>query len=134
MLVLMAATASAQESTPAVELVGPTVPAYDQPAEVGFRSGELKTPALLYGACALADLATTEYALGLGAYESNPIMRRRGIRLGMELGVVAGTTWIDRWAQRRAGNRAMWVFRGVLVGATGALAVHNIRVGHEVRP
>ncbi len=93
-----------------------------------------KAEALVFVATA-ADLISTEYALsrlGARAEEGNPLMARRGVRIGTNFAMAAGIIWASRSLKARGHDRlgalALWAPIVVKSSVTG----WNLYLTHSV--
>lgn len=95
-------------------------------AEAGTPEPTLRLVAI-YGGAAAMDLASTEYALARGGvHEGNPLMRSRGVRLGVNAGATALCVWTTRRLQERGRPGLARLLKvGVVVLRVG-VAVHNV--------
>ena len=82
---------------------------------------------LLYGAPALADLATTEWVLRNGGTERNPFLQERPVRLAVNAAVVAAEVWGTRKLQRTGHPRAARVVK------VGSFVVRGFAVAWNIR-
>ena len=65
---------------------------------------------------AAADLLTTEVGISKGiVHEGNPILRQRGVRIG----VIAGHTLLSLWLRRKTGKDG-WVLYPIIVHSAAA--------------
>ncbi len=80
----------------------------------------------------MADFMSTELALSAGAYEVNPLMQARSIRVAASVGHVVGSIWASR--RIRPGNPVLanLVLLVPIVGRSAA-AGWNIGVYYRVR-
>ncbi len=74
-----------------------------------------------------ADLASTEYALSRGGYESNPLMQNRGVRYGAGIGSCVLAAEMDHKLRNHAKSR--WAVRIVGMGLLSFAVQRNLRVG-----
>lgn len=87
-------------------------------------------PLATYSSGALADLISTEIALQRpNAYESNPLLANRGVRLGAKAAEVAALTLLDRQLAKRS-PRGAKILRVMAIASRCALAAHNLRQGN----
>lgn len=79
----------------------------------------------IYGGAAVADLGSTEAALMSNprAFESNPLLRDRGVRVATKVGVAAGLVALDS----RLGKRGKRVMRVAVIALAGFATVNNLR-------
>lgn len=86
------------------------------------------------GALQGMDYYTTQKGLGLGAHETNPIVRNstKGTFLAMKAGSTAVTILIAEkmWKRNKAGAIALMLATNI---AYGAVVAHNARVIDQVR-
>lgn len=84
----------------------------------------------VYGASA-ADVISTEIALSRGAYEGNPFMRNRPLRISFHIGVPILVNYATEKARKKGHEKvALWM-RIALVAGYSAVAVHNLRQGQR---
>lgn len=74
-----------------------------------------------------ADLASTEYALGRGAVESNPLMKDRGVRIGAGVASCAVAAEVDHRLRKHTKSR--WAVRIIGVGLMAYATQRNARTG-----
>lgn len=97
--------------------------AFASPAEAGERTKSMG----LWCSAKAADLATTELALSRGGFESNPLMKDRGVRIGAGVAscVVAG----EADYRLRRHKKSRWALRIIGIGLMSYAAIHNSQVG-----
>ena len=99
----------------------------DEAKEKNKRIGKLPYLALIAGE--VADLITTERALGSGrGYEANPLGRNKKARLGVKLAGVMGLMGIMRHLDNKDSDKAAKLIGWIDGAAKGAIAAHNSRV------
>lgn len=83
--------------------------------------GQYRASVAAVAGCAAADLASTHYALGRGAVEGNPVMRRNPwLVKGLVTGSWLGAQWVfQRRTPRRAWMVGNWVMGSAWCGAAG---------------
>lgn len=100
--------------------------------------GQQKEPSKLFRAMGWgvygssgADLISTEIALSRGAYEGNPFMRNRPVRISYHIALPIFFNWVTE-KDRKNGHekRALWM-RIAFVAAYGYVTAHNLRQGVE---
>lgn len=99
------------------------------------RAGERALPYGLWCGARAADLGSTELALARvpGAFEANPLLRERGVRLGLGAATCVGMAEVDHSLRGRRKTR--WAVRLVGLGLWGYAVQHNLRLaGRQGRP
>ncbi len=74
-----------------------------------------------------ADLASTEYALSRGGYESNPLMQNRGVRYGAGIGSCVLAAEMDHKLRKHTKSR--WAVRVIGMGLMAYAVQRNLKVG-----
>ena len=87
----------------------------------------------VHGLAVGIDAASTEWALARNprAFEGNPLLRDRGLRLAVKAGEAALLVALDRGMERRYGKGAARAFRWVVVGLHVLVAAWNVRQGQR---
>ena len=80
----------------------------------------------------MADFMTTELALSAGAFEANPLMQRREVRVVASVGHVVGMIWLSRRVRPQNPLLANLVLLVPIV-ARSAAAGWNVGVYWRVR-
>ena len=80
----------------------------------------------------MAVFMTTELALSAGAFEANPLMQERGVRVLVSVGHVVGSIWLSRRVRPRNPLLANLVLLMPIVVRTAA-AGWNVGVYWRVR-
>lgn len=84
-------------------------------------------PFVVFGAAAVADMATTEMVLYRGGREVNPLMRDRGIRLATNAAIVFATAKATHKLRKSGHRNAARVVTVAFVGLRVVSVVLNVR-------
>jgi len=85
-------------------------------------------PLFVYGLAAGADLASTQFAIGHGATEANPVVQGSGNRAALKLAEMVGLTLLDTTIQKKNPKAARWL-RWTVIVAYGGVAAWNLHNG-----
>jgi len=82
----------------------------------------------------VADVVSTEYGLARGAVEGNPLMRNRGMRLGIKTAIIGGMLLVDRKINKDEQTyKTLTIVYGTSAIALGAVAARNVMIGKEMK-
>jgi hypothetical protein len=95
-------------------------------------AADIKRPLILYGLGNSADFASTEYALGRGGHEVNPLMRERGGRLAVKLAHTSAATAFDVWLQKKH-HKAVKPVRIAVCSLLAGMTAWNVYQGAKAR-